>query len=364
MSSDPILPASLRLQALGQSIHQMAIGEDDSYPTAVKRVACLLLVRHARGAYSYASEVNKELAIYYPNFADRVIRSNFALWRITGGVKNLSSLLAKGGIIPAGALGKWSPDFLYGLSKSGVFKASEARHTKVTSTMGSRPVLKALLNGEYGNLPFHCSATCNPSHPNGLFLSGAWGLFAGADNPEGVGVLAGFLCGGRKIIHEGQSWLGLVAKGDNASLLDSFSIPYFQKHLEGRSDTLLVSPFWGALLSNEMPEQLGDWFEGWEHRRGLRVGMYPLLPWAFLRAVWGVGTCYTIPLNIVPFLTDRNTLRENHGIGMRSVREQAFIRLGFIRVDPRLRDVWLRRLVLKGFTRDSFPEGKVPVDLP
>lgn len=364
-SSNKTHSPSLRLEELGQSIKQMGIGERESYAEAVKRVACLLLVQRGAGPSSHASDVNAGLSIYYPEFsgrADLVIRSDFALWRITGGWKKLSILLAKGGIIPAGSLGKWSPDFLSGLSKSGVFRGSVKSHTKITSSMGNRPILCSSFKGEYGVLPFNCAVSSNASGRNLLALSSSWGLFAGADNPNGTNVLAGFLCGGRRVMFEGYSWLGVVANESSTSFLDSFSIPYLSKRLEGRKDTLLISPFWGSLLSVDMPEQFGDWFENWFQHRRMRPGMYPLLPWAFLRAVWGVGTCYTFPRNIVPFLTDRNTLREIYGIGMRDVRKEALLRFGFVRVDPRLREVWLRRLVAKGFTSDSFPIGKNPFD--
>lgn len=353
--------SSIRLDKVSQSIVQVAHGDELSYPEEVRRIACLLLAKGGMEHCRLASEVNALLPVEY---SDRWISSNFALWRITGGYKSLSKLLAKGGVLPPGSLGSWTPDFLSGLAQSGALKKTKMLSRWFTSLMGGRPVLRQLLVGErgpYGPLPFSCNAVEAPANGDCLALGKAWAISSGADNPGGIGVLAGVLAGGRRVVRGGYSWIAITGRDINVDLLTSYSIPFERAKFGSQSwGTLLVSPFWGALLSVEMPKPLGDWFENWEQSRKVRPGMFPVLPWAFLRAAWGTGTCFTLPKGLVPFLIDRNSLRELYGVGMSQVRAKAFNQFKFVRVDPRLREVWLRRLVVKGLTCDDFPTGKVP----
>jgi hypothetical protein len=356
--------SGVRLNKVSQSVTQIANGDVLSYPETVKRIGCLLLVKGGKVACSSAERVNELLPSEY---SDRWVRSHFALWKITGGHKVLVKLLVQGNVIPSGALGRWTPDFLSGLVMSGAMKRTKRLHSWFTSSLGERPVLRNLLvggRGPYGSLPFSCSSTEAPANGDCLFLSGAWAFSLGADHPGGVGVLAGMIAGGRRVVYKGYSWVGISGRDSNVELLNSYSIPFERAKFGSQSwGTLLVSPFWGALLSVEMPEPLGEWFECWEQSRKVRPGMFPLLPWAFLRAAWGTGTCFTLPKGMVPFLIDRNSLREIYGIGMSQVREKSFEKFRFMRVDPRLREVWVRRMVAMGLTCEQFSLYKVPSGL-
>lgn len=330
-----------------------------SFVAEVKMIACILLVTRGKGHYTSAAKIN-EMLIQRNGVNSRLVRRRDNVFRITGGFNSLLKMLSNGNVLPSGLMGRWTPDFLTGLKMSGAFRSSEQGSWFISSVL-NRPALKEAFL-DYENLPFHCRAKYYPKSRHEIALFGCVALEMGADNPSGIGVLAGILCGGRRLVHEGYSWLVLVNREQTAELLKSYGIPYLLKKLgHSKAGQIFVSPFWGALLSSEMPKVFGDWFENWEQRNSLRPGMYPLLPWVVFRAAWGICACdNNKPKGMVPFLTDRNTLLEIYGIGQTRVREEGFKRFGFTKFDSRLRSAWLKRLKDRGFTVDSFPRGKSP----
>lgn len=347
-----------RLEATGTAVLHSVRGEVAvARREAALRAVCLLLVRGGRARCNSPLLVNGLLPEGVKRF-----RTEHEVWRVTGGLPVAAERLAAGGVLPAGVLGEWSSDFLYGLVMSGAIRKAEGVQSFMVRSLASRPALRAALEGE---LPFNCRVvkTVKMGGPaGGLVLTGAWAFRMGADDPEGVGVLAGLLAGGYRLEHGGQSWIALTARPVSLALLDSYGVPYVRNAGWGVCGRVLVSPFWGALLSYEMPVVFGQWFVGWSSGRLIQRGMCPLLPWAFLRAVWGERCCKGFPRNAVPFLVDRNCLWGSYGIGVGQVRELALRRLGFFRVDPRLRGVWLRRMEREGIMVSDFPVGKVPLD--
>ena len=227
-----------------------------------------------------------------------------------------------------------------------------------TAPLFNRPALKEAL---MGHLPFHCMVK-GCKGVDALTLYGLWAAKMGADDPSGTEVLAGLLAGGRLAEYEGRLWTGVACRPGNATLFQSYGIPFFKPKgaCTGRG-SYFVSPFWGALLSEEMPEVFGRHFWGLGGPR-VKKGMCPLLPWAFLRMASGVPYVDKYPAGIVPYLAQRVGLRVNHGIGLTAVREEALRRLGYVGVDPRLRMAWMRGMALRGLRPADFPKGKVPVD--
>jgi hypothetical protein len=366
-SSDQNEVTSVNLAGISEKMNAVVNSAQLSFEETVARISCILLVTGGRSCHSKAAKVNEMLPVTYK---DRLIKSDFALWQITGGGKVLRPRLAKGGVLPTGVLGKWTPDFITGLRRSGVISNfNKPEQGWVTASMKSRDVLRKLLLGEYGQLPFRLNIKyAKAASANHVYLIyGCVAFTLGADDPNGVGVLAGLLAGGRRVDHDNASWICLTEAHGNAEFLDSFAIPYIRvEKLKGtppnKNGHLLVSPFWGALLSNEMPKELGDYFEGWKRTGKQRIGMYPLLPWVFLRGACGYKCRRDLPRGMVPFLLNRDTYRDEYGLHLANLREDGFRMLGVTRIDTRLRAAWIRRLVAKGFGVKDFPRGKAPVD--
>ena len=368
---------SVNLHNMGLKIKTLVSSEKLIFKETVKSIACILMVTKGFDEALKADNINKLLPI---DFQHKRIRSDMALCNITGGRKALYSMLSIGGVIPKGLLGKWSPDFIAGLKRSGViYRTSYKNSYWRTSSMKNRKVLEGLLLGEYGRLPFHFNIGPIPTVdcPYGYDIYGCAAFSLEADDQGGVGVLAGLLCGGRLLDHDGEVWICVTGARGNAEFLDSFGIPYvrgvkLKDCPPNKFGQLLVSPFWGALLSNEMPKELGDSFDIWKHRKrprkssskstGLSIGMCPLLPWVFIRGALGYKCTKDLPRGMVPFLINRDTFRDDHGFHLKEIREEGFKRFGVTRIDSRIRAAWLRSVVAKGFRREDFPRGKVPVD--
>ena len=339
----------------------LQVSDEDTarFVSEVNKIACILLVTRGLSHATSAAKIN-EMLISRNGVNTQLIRRREQVANITGGYKGLIKRLVNGDVLPSGLMGKWTPDFITGLKMSGVLRSSK-RSLWYISSVANRPALKEAFL-DYENLPFHCKTKYYPKSSHTVAVFGCWAFEIGVANPSGIGVLAGLFCGGRRLVHEGVSWLVLVNRKQNAELLNSYGIPYLLKKL-GHSAVgqIFVSPFWGALLSSEMPKVFGDWFENWEQSKYVKPGMYPLLPWVVLRAAWGVGLCDNEkPKGLVPYLIDRNTLLENYKIGQRQVREEGLKRFGFTRLDSRLRSAWLKRLKDCGLTVESFLSGKAP----
>lgn len=320
---------------------------EEEWREVATRAACLLLVKQGRSSQKSAVLLNAALPCDARRF-----RTDHEVWRVTGGYKVLGKRLKAGGVLPAGSLGEWTPDFLSGLRESGGLQKTAHQSYWFTAPLKWRPALRSALEGE---LPFSCR-----TNPDGdrLSLYGSWAFSLGADNPEGIGVLAGLLAGGRYMRHEGKCWLAVIGHEASTVILESYDIPFIRvKNGVPVDGHLLVSPFWGALLGWEMPGVFRQWFANWKGWKG----MCPLLPWAFLRGAWG-GKVYDLDFKAVPFLVERTGLLDRHGIGIGQVREEGFRRLGFSRVDPRLRVAWLKYMKLEGVKLSDFPRGKIPLD--
>lgn len=335
------------LQATGDAILRAVRGDPTARNEAAIRASALLLVTRGRKAAASPLEVNMLMT------GGQWFRSQRELRLATGGERAVIKRIVAGGVIPLSSLGKWTPDFWFGLVSSGAIRAIDRPQQWLMEHPDARPFLVASLTGD---VPFRISWSRTK---RGLLMWSLWVARMGPDDPEGVGVLAGLLAGGRRIERgggDGESWLGIAWRGHNAVVLEKHFVPYIKVGRVGNG-MLLVSPFWGALLANEMPVEIGEWFRLW----GGRKGMCPLLPWAFLAYAWGV---YPGKANkMVPFAIDPNGML-NAGIGIRRkvVRRVAFERFGMTGVSSGIRTAWLKGLVARGVRVEDFPEGKVPLD--
>lgn len=327
---------------------------------ATMAASVLVLVKYGMAKHGSPSAINPLIA------KEQWFSTKAELKAVTGGLREVVRRLLAGRILPAGSLGKWSPDFLSGLVQSGAMRKTKRASFWFTSPLKDRPALKAALTS--GRLPFRYTVSICGKGPIGpgeyLALSGSWAFSLGADDPDSVSFLAGVLAGGRRVEHDGSSWLAISGRAENVALLESYGIPFIRLSPKvPKVGFLLVSPFWGALLVFEMPEEWKLWFDRWYVRRGIcPMGMCPLLPWAFMKAAWGVKVSDGFPKLIVPYISSQTGLRTSYGLAINQVREQALVRFGFSRVDVRLRKVWIQRMKILGMTVLDFPRGKVPID--
>lgn len=362
--------SNMRIREAARQSMEAVSGDPEKIVDEVRLAAILELVLHGWSSHSSAKAVNMGLP------PDRRFHSDALLLKATGGLKGLVRRMSLGHSVPEGVLGDWSPDFLYGLTMSkAILPASKGGTGGCFSTTQTlaRPALRAAFMGA---LPFHCKAyPC----PDRVRLTGLWAARLGPDDPKGIGVLAGLLAGGSRVerkdegINRMVSWIGVPASEWNGETLREFGIPhelYKEKVGWGRAAALnkgygkgrfLISPFWGALLSAEMPEEFRRWFEGWE---GRNKGGYRLMTWGFVKLAWGAGSGIQsgFPPGCIPFLSSLSTMLHDEGIKCKDIRETCFRKYGFSRVDPRVRGAWLKRMKSMGIKASDFPY-KVPVGM-
>ena len=336
------------VQAAGDAIRLAVRGDPTARNEAAIRASALLLVTRGWLAATSPNEVNRLMP------EGEWFRSARELRMATGGGYAVAKRLAAGGVIPLSSLGKWTPDFWAGLIMSGALRPSNRpRQWFMQHAKRGHSHLLAILTGD---VPFRRS-WAQTAH--GVAFWSLWAANMGADDPESTGVLAGMWAGGRRVERRGVSWIGIAWRERNAALLDRHLIP---KLCEGRQGvgTLLVSPFWGVLLSTEMPEGFGQWFRLW----GGRKGMCPLLPWAFLAYAWGKYPGEKGKhRGMVPWAVGtKQMISAGIGIKGKRLRRLAFEQFGMRGVSPEVRAAWLRGLVARGVEASDFPEGKIPLD--
>jgi hypothetical protein len=311
-----------------------------------------VLVTKGYGPHCHKEEVNKFLPKAW------WFHCNEAIAEATGGREELLRRMANGGVIPTGKLGAWSPDLWAGLHLGGAFfrlRISDWR----TAPLAKRPALASALMGAksfHGRIEEWYS-----SFGRCLRLTELWVARLGADEPGGVGVFRGILCSARLVKHNGMTWAGVPKRDGIIEVAEGLGVPYFIVAKEGSVKTILFSPFWGILLSPDMPIEIAEWYRGNTFRK---PGMCPLLPWVFLRGAWGykLSNRVAFPVGIVPNLVSRERLWKA-GWKVSGMMEAGLRELGMTRVDNRMRAAWLRWMEWKGISSGDFREGKVPAGL-
>jgi len=345
---------SVKLSSVGKKICSIERGANATLRReAAIKAAIWVLVTRGYGQHCLVTEVNKFLPRRWWFHYEKELRL------VTGGLDYLLLRMGKGCVIPPGSLGAWAPDLWAGLQMGGAFYKSSRGGSWRTAPIKDRPALGLALQG---GCPFHMKVKkWHSSWGECIKMNGLWATYLGADEPGGVGVLRGILCGARLIRHEGRTWAGVPPRGGIVEIADGLGVPYIKLGRGGKA-ALLFSPFWGALLSPDMPEELGAWYRGWHFNK---AGMCPLLPWIFLRGAWGwklSDRSRSFPSGIVPGLVSRVALWES-GQKVSGMMEAGLRGLGVTRVDSRMREAWLRWMEWKGIKKGDFRKGKVPAGL-
>jgi len=346
---------SVKLSAVGKAIRDIERGANATKRReAAIRASIWVLVTKGHGPHSQANEVNRFLPKAW------WFHSDDSLVRITGGREALLERMASGGVIPTGGLGAWSPDLWAGLQLGGAFfRCYPAGGSWRTAQTNSRPALALALKGAT-SCHMRVKEWYSASFGSCLSLCGLWAAYLGADEPGGVGVFRGILCSARFVKHNGRAWVGVPVRDGVIKVADGLGVPYIIVG-KGGVRAILFSPFWGALLSPDMPFELGEWYRGLAAKG---AGMCPLLPWVFLRGAWGIKMSGKgdFPSDIVPGLVRRETLWQA-GWEVSGMMEAGLRELGMTRVDNRLREAWLRWMEWKGIRGGDFRDGKVPAGL-
>jgi len=345
---------SAQHHSIDRAICDTGMGANSAKRREAATMASLwVLVTKGYGPHSKKEEVNKFLPKAW------WFHCNEAIAEATGGRAELLRRMAKGGVIPTGKLGAWSPDLWAGLHIGGAFFRLDSTSWR-TAPLSKRPALEAALRGatsfnmvirEWHSAHFgKCLRLCE-----------VWAAHLGADEPGGVGVFRGILCSARLVKHNGMTWAGVPKRDGIIEVAEGLGVPYFIVAKEGRVKTILFSPFWGILLSPDMPIEISEWYRGDTFRK---PGMCPLLPWVFLRGAWGykLSNRVAFPVGIVPNLVSRERLWKA-GWKVSGMMEAGLRELGMTRVDNRMRAAWLRWMEWKGISSGDFREGKVPAGL-
>jgi len=296
--------------------------------------AAKVLVLEGYGPHAKAVRVNLLLPL------GEKLHSDHGLRTITGGYNGLVKRMSKGRLFSTGELGRWTEGLIAGLRLSGalaqrMMKLKGMVKSKVTlgswwvRPFGLRPALEKVL---LGGLPFSCRARVGKT---GVELYRFWAGNLGTEVSESE-QLAGIFMGAISVRHLEQSWLGLPSTPEVKHLVESWGIPAasWGYRVAKRRVCILVSPFWGALFSAMMPEGMREWYLGMK-----KPGMCPLLPWAFLKMAAGHKSSEVIREG-VPFLTCREAMYDS-GLRVRKLHENGVRELGFTRLDPRLKEVWI-----------------------
>lgn len=358
MSSQIRKFSSSRLIEAGRRAKRLVTPDGSVRKEVAIQVACTLLVTRGHGFHSSAVEVNKLMGTHDGFHCD------FALWRATGGLPNLILRLENGKVIPKGVLAEWSPDFWHGLKSSGAISRVKRATWVTTPQLVDRPALKEAFlpaSPDANPLGFSCKAQMWGGK---VKMDNLWIAEMGGDDPYGEGAvesLMGVLAGGRRVWVKKQSWLAIPKRDEVVRILQGVNVPYLDWKRVGPR-TILVSPFWGALLAPLMPSSFRQWFEGWGMRPS-HVGMCPLLPWAFMRGAWGKVSEVKVPEGAIPWMVNRHTLAFSR-ISVLKVKEESLKRYGFLGVDSRVRKAWLRSMWLRGVRAGDFPVGRIPLDFP
>ena len=350
---DTLYANSIEQSNVAKAIEDIGAGANSAKRREAATMASLwVLVTKGYGPHSKKEEVNKFLPKAW------WFHCNEAIAEATGGREELLRRMVKGGVIPTGKLGAWSPDLWAGLRLGGAFFQCYPRGSFRTAPTKNRPALELALRGANS---YHM--VIDEWHPASwgscLRLYGLWAAHLGADEPGGVGVFRGILCSARLVKQNGMTWAGVPKRDGIIEVSEGLGVPYIMA--SGRAKTILFSPFWGILLSPDMPIEIAEWYRGDTFRK---PGMCPLLPWVFLRGAWGykLSNRVAFPVGIVPNLVSRERLWKA-GWKVSGMMEAGLRELGMTRVDNRMRAAWLRWMEWKGISSGDFREGKVPAGL-
>jgi hypothetical protein len=223
---------------------------------------------------------------------ERAPLTKFGLSLLHGGVSGCWGRVKEGEVLPDDRLAPWTPGFFLGLKLSGAlvrskvgriwFVYSERDRGWLEEDLGRMSPISGRLSKPY---PGRSSGT-----RRNLSRCPAADLPCGAGGTLGLDVAVGILAGARTAEEDGFLWLRVPSRCSEP--LKAWGMPIKEDGQGG----LLVSPFWGALLSPLMPPALRAGHVGMSDRCSVcrkescsgcsgRVGGCPLLP----SVLWGMA---------------------------------------------------------------------------
>ncbi|HPG00218.1 MAG TPA: hypothetical protein PLE77_09105 [Kiritimatiellia bacterium] len=260
-----------------------------------------------------------------------------AQFRGAGGLRGALRVLSGGNLGMDDKLKPWTGNLFHGLKLAGALRQDAGRgwsvweqtHGRLLADLQAMPLPHQLEPGGRRNgvrRLRRCAAAMLP--PADRF---------------GVDVLAGLLAGAVHVRIDGFDWLDVPATSDVLRLLDDWAIPRRHSRTFRGRDYVAVSPFFAALLADEMPPC--------SHQRILNMlkpGDCPFLPLMF----W--DWCLSKPgmrwppfANALPFACCRRTAFDR-GFGRRELHRRYVVEKGIGHIDRRI-----IRLCEKWFARQA-----------
>lgn len=172
-------------------------------------------------------------------------------FRRIGGVAAVHKRIAKGGLGIDDRLGVWTGGYFHGLRISGALRPDAGRgwavwratHYRLVADLESMPLPHSLdPPGKNAIRRFRrCPAASLPP-----------------GDPHGVDVVAGLFSGAVHVRVDGEDWLELPADPEVVELLDTWAIAHKPGRVYRGKNRILVSPFFGALVSRHMPPRSAE----------------------------------------------------------------------------------------------------------
>jgi hypothetical protein len=241
---------------------------------------------------------------------------------LVGGTRGARARIRQGGLFEPEELAPWTGGFLRGLSLNGAWHPRSGRPYILCMEVGRLPALEHDLAGA------PLSLRVSPPRPNRtLDVSGFHAALLPADDPEGADVLAGVLAGACTECDARGEWLRVAFSAEG--LLDLWCL-HFDRGRRG----LLVSPFYGAVLSRRMPPACRERMLSFDS-----PAMCPLLPavaWhmALRKADGSCGLPFT---GALPYGSVRQVLARK-GWGVKQMSKAALEVFGLTSVHPPWRE--------------------------
>ena len=271
--------------------------------------------------------------------------------RRMGGVAAIHRRIAKGGLGIDGRLGVWSGGFFRGLRLSGALRPDaergwavwQATHYRLVADLASMPLPHSLdPPGKNGVRRFRrCPATSLP-----------------ASDPHGVDVVAGLFSGAVHVRVDGDDWLELPADPEVVELLDTWAIAHKPGRVYRGKDRILVSPFFGALVSRHMPPRSAERALGMR-----RPGDCPWLAVGYWDWAMSQKGLQRIPFpDALPYgCSWRTAVRR--GWWRKEIHRRAVLEMGITHLDRRLVELckdWFARRSEARCVQDGKTQGAPP----
>ncbi|MFC1462147.1 hypothetical protein ACFLQU_00945 [Verrucomicrobiota bacterium] len=250
------------------------------------------------------------------------------LLRLSGGRKGIEERIEQGNLGIEDQLGEFTGDFILGLGMSGLLRQRPAPNSSYYRVRQDRRFMDAL---DATSIPHRFSTW----HTGALYLSNCPLLLL---PPEGnqERQLAGLLGGAEIVTLDQEEWLSVPSSREILALLDGWGIPFIEKKSH-RKNRLLVSPFYGALLSVFMPDALAAEILALKH-----PAQCPLLSVVYYqRILSGPYRQFITHKNCLPFGMGRASFFRK-GWKRRDIDRRGILELGVTHIPPEMRGIIVR----------------------